>query len=316
MGDYLVTGGAGFIGSHLVDALVKQGKAVRVLDNFCTGHRENLAGIEGNITIVEGDLNDPDALGAAIAGVEVVFHQAALPSVPRSVADPVASNRANVDGTVALLHAAQQAGVRRVVYAASSSAYGNSPTFPRVETLLPEPLSPYAVSKLAGEHYCRAFWECHGLETVSLRYFNIFGPRQDPKSQYAAAIPLFITAIQEERPPIVFGNGEQSRDFTYVENAVRANLLAAEAPDACGKVFNVGCGHRVTVNDVIAAINRILGKNVPSRFAPARPGDVLHSDADISLARECLGYQPVVSFEEGLRKTIAFFPQTQDEPSA
>jgi len=305
MGDYLVTGGAGFIGSHLVEALARRGETVRVLDDFSTGRRENLAAVMDGITLIEADLNDAAALDAALDGVEVVFHEAALPSVPRSVADPIGNNRANVDGTVALLWAARRAGVKRVVYAASSSAYGDSPHFPRVETLLPAPLSPYAVAKLAGEYYCRAFWECYELETISLRYFNIFGPRQDPQSQYAAAIPRFITAILEDRPPTVFGDGEQSRDFTYIDNVVQANLHAASAStEACGKVFNIGCGRAVTVNQVIAAINRILGKNVPSNFAPARPGDVRHSDADISLAQEYLGYEPQGAFEEGLRKTI------------
>jgi UDP-glucose 4-epimerase len=208
---------------------------------------------------------------------------------------------------VALLWAAKEAGVRRVIYAASSAAYGDSPTFPRVETLLPQPLSPYAVGKLAGEHYLCAFWRCYGLETVSLRYFNVFGPRQDPQSQYAAAIPLFTTAILEDRAPVVYGDGEQSRDFTYVENVVHANLLAAEAPEAPGKVFNVGCGSSVTVNQVIAAINRILGKNVRSKYEPRRAGDVMHSLADISAAKKFLGYEPKVSFEEGLLKTVEFF---------
>jgi len=304
----LVTGGAGFIGSHVAEALVKRGDEVRVLDNFCTGRRKNLDGIRDRITLIEGDLNDPAAVSKAVAGAEVVFHLAALASVPRSVADPMATNRACVDGTLALLWTAKNAGVRRLVYSASSSAYGNSPTFPRVETLMPEPLSPYAVAKLAGEQYCRAFWECYRFETISLRYFNVFGPRQDPKSQYAAAIPLFTTAILEDRPPTVYGDGEQSRDFTYIDNVVRANLLAAKAPkEACGKVFNTACGHTVTVNQVIAAINRILGKNVPSNFVPPRPGDVLHSNADISLARKLLGFEPIVSFDEGLRRTVEYF---------
>jgi UDP-glucose 4-epimerase len=308
MRESLVTGGAGFIGSHIAEALVARGERVRVLDNFATGRRENLAGFGDKIMLVEGDLNDPAALKRAVEGVEVIYHEAALASVPRSVADPIGSNRANVDGTVALLWAAKEAGVRRVVYAASSSAYGNAPGFPRIETIRPEPLSPYAVAKLTGEYYMRAFTECYGLETVSLRYFNVFGPRQDPKSQYAAAVPLFTTAILEGRSPTVFGDGEQSRDFTYVANVVRANLLAADAPsEAAGKVFNVGCGDKVTVNQVIAAINRILGRNVPSVFVPPRAGDVRHSHADISLARKLLGFEPVVSFEDGLRKTVEYF---------
>ncbi len=305
----LVTGGAGFIGSHVAEALCRRGDEVRVLDNFSTGRRENLAGFQDKMTLIEADLNERAALESALKGVEVVFHLAALPSVPRSVEDPLSNNRANVDGTVALLWEAKRAGARRVVYAASSSAYGNSPQLPLVETSVPQPLSPYAASKLAGEFYCRAFWECYGLETVSLRYFNIFGPRQDPTSQYAAAIPRFITAILEDRSPTVFGDGEQSRDFTYVDNAVQANLLAAEAPEACGKVFNIGFGSAVTVSGAIAAINRILGKSAPPVFAPLRTGDVRHSRADISLARRYLGYEPRAPFEEGLSKTIEFFRQ-------
>jgi len=280
---------------------------VRILDDFSTGREENLAAFRAGLTVIRGDLNDPAALRRAVRGAEVIFHEAALPSVPRSVADPIASNRANIDGTVALLWAAKGAGVRRVIYAASSAAYGDSPTFPRVETLLPQPLSPYAVGKLAGEHYLYAFWRCYGLETVSLRYFNVFGPRQDPKSQYAAAIPLFTAAILEDRPPVVYGDGEQSRDFTYVENVVHANLLAADAPEAPGKVFNVGCGSSVTVNQVIAAINRVLVKNVRPKYEPRRAGDVMHSLADISAAKKFLGYEPKVSFEEGLFKTVEFF---------
>jgi UDP-glucose 4-epimerase len=307
MGDWLVTGGAGFIGSHIVEALLKRGSRVRILDDFSTGREENLAAFKAGLTVIKGDLNDPAALRRAVQGAEVIFHEAALPSVPRSVADPITSNRSNIDGTLALLWAAKEAGVRRVIYAASSAAYGDSPTFPRVETLLPQPLSPYAVGKLAGEHYLYAFWRCYGLETVSLRYFNVFGPRQDPKSQYAAAIPLFTTAILEDRPPVIYGDGEQSRDFTYVENVVHANLLAADAPEAPGKVFNVGCGSSVTVNQVIAAINGILGKDVPSKYEPRRAGDVMHSLADISAAKKFLGYEAKVPFEAGLRKTVEFF---------
>jgi len=303
----LVTGGAGFIGSHLVEALCGRGDEVRVIDNLSTGHRENLARVEDRIAFIRADLNDPAALEEAVRGAEVVFHLAALPSVPRSVEDPLSANRANVDATVGLLWQARRAGVRRVIYAASSSAYGNSPELPRDESALPDPLSPYAASKVAGEFYCRAFWQCYGLETVSLRYFNIFGPRQDPASQYAAAIPRFIAAMLRDEPPTVYGDGEQSRDFTYVENAVRANLLAADRPEAVGRTFNIGSGTATTVNGVIAAINRILGKDLSATFAPPRPGDVRHSLADISLARKYLGYEPAVSFEEGLRRTIEFF---------
>ena len=310
MATHLVTGGAGFIGSHITEALVKRGDTVRVLDNFATGREENLQGFKDRITLIRGDLNDPDALAEATEGAEIIYHLAALPSVPRSVDDPIGSNLANVDATVALLWAAKNAKARRVVYSASSSAYGDSPHFPRVETLMPEPLSPYAAAKLASEHYCRAFWECYGLETVALRYFNVFGPRQNPKSQYAAAIPLFITAILEDRSPTVYGDGEQSRDFTYIENVVRANLRAAEAPkDACGKVFNTACGESVTINETIAMINRMLGKEVSTVFVPPRPGDVKHSNADISLARNLLQYEPTVTFEEGLKRTVEYFQE-------
>ena len=310
MGEYLVTGGAGFIGSHLVAGLVERGDSVRVLDNFVTGRRENLAGFGDKVTLVEGDVNDSAVVEEAVRGVEVIFHEAALASVPRSVADPVASNHANVAGTVSLLWAAKRAGVRRVVYAGSSSAYGESEESPKVETIVPSALSPYAASKLAGEMYMRAFQECYDLETVTLRYFNVFGPRQNPKSQYAAAIPLFITALLEDRSPTVFGDGEQSRDFTYVANVVQANLLAADAPGAPGGVFNCGCGASVTVNKVIALINKAFGKNVSSEFAPPRVGDVKHSLADISLARRALGYEPSVTFEEGLAKTIEYFAKS------
>jgi len=307
MANYLVTGGAGFIGSHITEALVMRGDSVRVLDNFATGRRENLAGFADRITLIEADLNDNDAMSRAVDSVDVVFHEAALPSVPRSVADPIGSNHANVDGTVNLLWMAKEAGVRRVVFAASSSAYGASTQLPKVETIVPSALSPYAAAKIAGEMYLRAFYECYGIETVSLRYFNVFGPRQNPKSQYAAAIPLFITAIRENRSPTVYGDGEQSRDFTYVANVVHANLLAADAPDAPGKTFNIGCGGSVTVNRVIALINEALGKDISSDHQPERVGDVKHSLADISLARDILEYDPNVSFEDGLKKTIEYF---------
>lgn len=309
MAEYLVTGGAGFIGSHIAEALARRGEAVRILDNFSSGRRENLAGFKKDVRIIEGDLNDPAKLAEAVRGVEVIFHEAALPSVPRSIADPLGCNMANVTGTVALLWAAKQAGTRRVVYAASSSAYGDRPQFPRVETILPEPLSPYAVSKLAGEYYCYAFGKCYGMETVALRYFNVFGPRQDPASQYAAAVPLFISAIRDGRAPTVYGDGEQSRDFTYVDNVVQANLLAAQAPDAPGKVFNIGLGGAVTVNAVIAQINKLLGKQVRPVHVPPRPGDVRHSHADISLARRLLGYDPKVSFQEGLHRTVEWMTE-------
>ena len=304
---YLVTGGAGFIGSHIAAALVERGDEVRVLDDFSTGRLENLAAISEHITLIEGSLNDADALKRSVEGAEVVFHEAALPSVPRSVADPMETNRACVDGTVTLLAAAKDAGVRRVVYAGSSSAYGDQPGFPRREEMAPQPLSPYAAAKLAGEYYMQVFTECFGLETVILRYFNVFGPRQSPKSQYAAAIPIFITRMLAGRRPTVYGDGEQSRDWTYVDNVVHANLLAAEAPKASGWVINAATGSTASVNEVIAALNRILGTNLAPEYAPRRPGDVLKSDADLSRAKELLGYEAIVDFEDGLRRTIEHF---------
>lgn len=300
----LVTGGAGFIGSHLVMALLECGEEVRALDDLSTGRRENLADVAGRVDFIEGDVADLATAERAVEGVDVVFHEAALPSVPRSVADPLATNRACVDGTAALLDAARRGGVRRVVYAASSSAYGDQPGFPRREGMAPQPLSPYAAAKLAGEYYCLAFSQCYGLETVCLRYFNVFGPRQNPKSQYAAAIPIFISRMLGGERPTVFGDGEQSRDWTYVANVCHANLLAASAPDAPGKVFNVGCGATLSVNGVIAAINAILGTDLQPAYEPARPGDVKKSHGDLTLARELLGYEPVVPFEEGLRRTV------------
>jgi len=307
MAVHLVTGGAGFIGSHMTQALVRRGDTVRVLDDFSTGKQENLAEVLDRIQLVEGSLNDPDALSTGVEGVDTIFHEGAIPSVPRSVDDPVASNHANVSGTLALLVAARDAGVRRVVFAASSAAYGDQPGFPRRESMPTQTLSPYAAGKVAGEAYMQAFHACYGLETVCLRYFNVFGPRQDPASQYAAAIPRFITRLLAGEPPIVYGDGEQSRDWTYVANVVHANLLAAVAPDAPGRLFNVACGETVSVNRVLEVLQNLLGTKIEPRYEPPRPGDVLKSDADISLARELLDYEPQVSFEEGLRETIDWF---------
>lgn len=304
---YLVTGGAGFIGSHIVKELVRRGERVRVLDNFSTGRRENLAPFLEHIELVEGDLRDLPTVRRAVEGVDHVLHQAALASVPRSVADPLASNSANVTGTLNLLVAARDAGVRRVVYAASSSAYGDSPTLPKQEDMPTAPKSPYAVSKLAGEHYCRAFTEVYGLETVSLRYFNVFGPRQDPASQYAAVVPLFITAMLRGEPPTVHGDGLQSRDFTYVANVVHANLLATTAPGVAGRVFNVACGQRYTLLDLIASLDEIMGAHVTPVHTASRPGDVRHSLADVTAAQEALGYRAEVDFDEGLRRTVAWY---------
>jgi len=302
----LVTGGAGFIGSHLVDGLLAAGHAVRVFDNFSSGKRENLSHLGDRIELVEGDLRHPEEILRACRGVEFVFHQAAVPSVPNSVERPLETHEANVTGTLHLLLAAVQQRCRRVIYAGSSSAYGDTEVSPKHEGLTPGPVSPYAVQKLAGEHYCRAFTACWGLETITLRYFNVFGPRQDPHSQYAAAIPAFITAILENRPPAVYGDGEQTRDFTYVENVVQGNLLAAGIPRTTGQVVNLACGEGITVNEVVARINRILGKSIRPIYTNPRPGDVLYSCADIRLARELLGFQPRVGFEEGLARTIRY----------
>lgn len=308
--DYLVTGGAGFIGSHLAASLVEQGAGVRVLDNFSTGKRENLAPILGKIDLVEGDITDPRICAHACAGVRFVLHQAALPSVPKSIADPVSSHRTNVDGTFNMLVAARDAGVRRFVFAASSSAYGESPTLPKTESMPTQPLSPYAVQKLAGENYCRVFAEVYGLETLSMRYFNVFGPRQDPASQYAAAIPAFVTAIIGDRPPTVYGDGEQTRDFTYIENVIKANLAAARATKTHGEVLNIACGEPVTVNAIIREINTILGKDVRPEYVAQRPGDIKHSWADISLAAEKIGFAPAIPLAEGLRRTIVWYRTT------
>lgn len=300
----LVTGGAGFIGSHIVRTLLERGDETRVVDDLSTGRGENIEGVKDRVEFIEGDIADPDTAAHAVEGVEVVFHEAALPSVPRSIDDPLATNRACVDGTATLLDAARKAGVRRLVYAASSSAYGDQPGFPRREDMAPQPLSPYAAAKLAGEYYCRVFAECFGIETVCLRYFNVFGPRQNPKSQYAAAIPIFVSRLLAGERPTIFGDGEQSRDWTYVANAVHANLLAAEAEGVSGKVINVGCGHTLSVNAVVRKIKDILGVDIEPAYEPARPGDVKKSHGDLTRAREWLGYAPVVSFDDGLRSTI------------
>lgn len=312
MSRYLVTGGAGFIGSHLVETLLDRGEEVRVLDNFLTGKRENLASFGGRLELLEGDLRDPDACRRAVDGVDFVLHEAALPSVPRSVADPFTTDEINVRGTLNLLWAAARAKVRRLVFASSSSVYGDAPGLPKREGEEGKPLSPYAASKWAGEKYLQVFAKTFDLETVSLRYFNVFGPRQDPASQYAAAVPLFIARILRDEAPTVFGDGEQSRDFTYVANVVEANLLACTAGGAAGGVFNVACADRITVNALIAEINDILGKSIAPVYAAPRPGDIRHSFADISAAERELGYRPAVGFEEGLRRTIAWCGQKGD----
>jgi nucleoside-diphosphate-sugar epimerase len=309
---YLVTGGAGFIGSNLTRALLAAGNRVRVLDNFLTGKRENLAGLAdahgGAFELMEGDIRDRAATRKAMEGVEYVLHQGALPSVPRSVADPVLTNDINVAGTVNVLVAARDAGVRRVVFAASSSAYGDTPELPKRESMTPNPKSPYAAQKLTGEHYMRIFHEVYGLETVSLRYFNVFGPRQDPQSMYAAVIPRFITCVMRGEPPTVYGDGRQTRDFTYIDNVIQANLAACSAPKAaCGGVFNIACGERVSLLDILEIVYDLAGRRVEPRFELSRPGDVRDSLADISRSREIVGYDPKVPFREGLRTTFEWF---------
>jgi UDP-glucose 4-epimerase len=311
MGNYLVTGGAGFIGSHLVRHLVAEGHRVRVLDNLSTGKKANLEEVRGEIDFVEGDITDPQTVARAVAGVEFVLHQAALPSVPRSVADPIASDWNNVHGSLVLLVACRDARVKRVVQACSSSAYGNTPVLPKVETMQPGPRSPYAASKTANEHYGCAFYHTYGLEYVGLRYFNVFGARQDPSSQYAAVIPKFVTAYLQGESPVVFGDGTQSRDFCYIDNVVQANMLACQAQGAPGGIFNVACGERTELKTVLDLIAQHFGRRIEPVFDPERAGDVKHSLADISLARKVLGYEPAVLFREGLRRTIAWYESIQ-----
>ncbi len=311
MAKYLVTGAAGFIGRSIAAALIARGDSVRGVDNFSTGKRENLLGLD-TIEFIEGDLADLDVCRAACAGVEIVFHEAALPSVPRSVLDPVGSNIACVDATVNLLWAAKEAGVRRVVYAASSSAYGDTPTLPKHERMLPDPISPYAVAKLTGEYYMRSFARVYGLETVALRYFNVFGPYQDPTSQYSGVLAVFCRKMLAGEQPTIYGDGETSRDFTFIQNTVEGNLLAASAPAelVSGRVMNVATGVRITLNEVVEVLRGITGYAGSVAYAPERAGDIKHSLADIALAKELLGYAPSVSFEEGLRRTVAWYRKT------
>ena len=307
MANYLVTGGAGFIGSHIAEALLARGDSVRVLDNLSTGFASN---VPDGADLIEGDLLDAKALSGAVADIDVIFHQAALASVPRSVDDPLATNAACVTGTVSLLDQARQAGVRRVVYAASSSAYGDQPHASKRETDYPAPLSPYAAAKLAGEFYLEAFYHTYGLETVGIRYFNVFGPRQDPNSQYSAVIPLFISAMLAGKQPTIFGDGHQSRDFTYIENIVHGNLLAAEAEGVAGRTLNVANGKSISLLQLIDALNELLETDVTPIHDDPRVGDVRDSMADVSLARELLGYETQVGFEEGLRRSIAFYRES------
>jgi len=307
MEKFLVTGGAGFIGSNICKELISQRCSVRVVDNLLTGKKSNLADVIDKIEFIEADMGDSEVAQSAMKDIDVVLHEGALPSVPRSVDDPAATHKHCVDATFTLLLAARDAGVKRFVFAASSSAYGDTPTMPKVETMPPSPLSPYAVGKLVGEYYCSVFYKVFGLETISLRYFNVFGPHQDPASQYAAAIPAFVTAILKDQPPTIYGDGEQSRDFTYIENVVEANLLAARAKRTCGEVINIACGQAVTVNEIIDMINKLLGKNIKPKYTAPRPGDVKHSLADITAAQNLINFKPVVPFREGLQLAIDWY---------
>jgi nucleoside-diphosphate-sugar epimerase len=311
-GIVLVTGGAGFIGSHIAAALMAEGGRVRVLDDLSTGHRENIEEIGGDLDFVQGSVADEQLLNKVLDGVEVVFHEAAIPSVPRSVEAPRQTHIASVDGTFSLLVAARDKKVRRVVYAASSSAYGDQPTLPKAEQMLPDPLSPYAVAKLVGEYYCQVFTRVYGLETVSLRYFNVFGPRQDPGSQYSGVVSRFISTLLSNERPVIYGDGEQSRDFTYIDNVVSANLKAASAKDASGKVINVANGERITLNELLAELKDLTGKqDVTAEYLEPRVGDVRHSLADITLARQFLEYESKVGLREGLQRTIDWWKSSR-----
>jgi nucleoside-diphosphate-sugar epimerase len=310
MSHYLVTGGAGFIGSHLAEELVRRGEKVRIVDSLITGKRQNIAHLPG-VEFIEGDLADLPVAQQAVSGVDYVLHQAAIPSVPRSVQDPITSNRANIDASLNVLVAARDAGVKRVVYAGSSSAYGDTPTLPKVETMATAPLSPYALQKLVAEQYCQMFTTLYGLETVTIRYFNVFGPRQDPSSPYSGVISLFISALCERRQPKIFGDGEQTRDFTYVANVVDGVLRACTAPAASGEVINVATGGRISLNQLFRTVRDLVGASVEPMYDAPRAGDVKDSQADISKAQRLLGYAPIVSFEEGLRNTVSWYRASQ-----
>lgn len=304
---FLVTGGAGFIGSHIATALVSRGDKVRVLDNLLTGKRENLAHLGDSVEFVEGSIVDPAIVASAVKGVDTVFHEAAIPSVPRSIVEPVPSHEANINGTFNVLLASHEAGVRRVVFAASSSAYGDTETLPKIEDMVPNPLSPYAAQKLMGEYYCKVFTRVYGLETVALRYFNVFGPRQDPTSQYSGVISKFVTSLLAGTTPVIFGDGEQSRDFTYVDNVVDCNLRAADSEIASGQVINVGVGERITLNGLLDNLQRIIGTSIKPEYRETRAGDVKHSLASIEAAGKYLGYKPSVSLAAGLEKTVEWY---------
>ena len=308
---YVVTGGAGFIGSNTVDELVRRGASVVVLDDLSAGKEENLGEVRNKISFIKGSITDLEAVRKAMHEADYVIHLAARTSVPRSVKDPLDTNKINVEGTLNVLVAARDAKVKRVVYAASSSAYGETPTLPKIETMRPEPISPYGVAKYVGELYAQTFGRVYGLENVSLRYFNIFGPRQDPGSPYSGVLAKFCSGFLEGTPPVVFGDGKQSRDFTYVDNAVAANLLACEAPNVSGKVFNIGTGGRVTLNETITLLNKLAGTSFETKYEPPRDGDIRDSQADITQARELLKYEPSVSFEEGLQRTLDWYRDAQ-----
>jgi UDP-glucose 4-epimerase len=310
----LVTGGGGFIGSHLVQACLEDGHEVRVLDNFATGRRENLIGLASSFELIEGDIQSYERVHNAALGCEMVLHQAAMPSVPRSIQDPLTSNASNVIGTLNVLLAARDNDVRRVIFASSSSVYGASQALPKVESQAPLPISPYAVAKLAGEGYCRSFHAVYGLETVALRYFNVFGPRQDPLSQYAAVIPIFLSAVLRGESPTIYGDGTQTRDFTYVSNIIDANRLAMTAPNVAGQLLNVAYGAGISINEVVVAIAELTGREVTPRYAPPRIGDVPHSTANIDRAREVLGFESTVSFRDGLARTIEYFERVAFSP--
>jgi len=315
MASYLITGGAGFIGSHIVRELLRRRQTIRVLDNFSTGTEENLHDCLSRIELIRGDVRDRRVVRQAVRGIDYILHQAALASVPRSIDHPVETNQVNVGGTLSLLQAAREAGTRRFVLASSSSVYGPSPRLPKRENARPNPISPYAISKFTGEQYCRVFFQLYGLPTVCLRYFNVFGPRQNPASQYAAVIPKFILALLQGTRPVIHGDGRQSRDFSYVSNVVQANILACRVEQAGGQVINVACGRRYTINDLAARLSRLAGlRSAPVHTAP-RPGDVRHSLADITKARQLLGYRPTVSFEEGLERTVAWFKRARKASS-
>jgi len=313
---YVVTGGAGFIGSNTVDELVRRGHSVVVLDDLSSGKEENLAESRNKISFIKGSITDLEAVRKAMPEADYVLHLAARTSVPRSIKDPLETNRTNVDGTLNVLVAARDAKVKRVVFAASSSAYGETPTLPKVETMEPEPISPYGVTKYVGELYAQTFGRVYGLENVSLRYFNIFGPRQDPASPYSGVLAKFCTAFLEETQPVIFGDGEQTRDFTYVDNAVSANLLACEAPNVSGKVFNIGVGGRFSLNQTVELLRNISGTKLEVKYDPPRDGDIRDSQADITQARKLLGYDPQVEFEQGLRRTFEWYRTVHAKPEA